>query len=168
MDGKAVSSHSHVISDVTNLQSTLDTKASTSDVAVAVQALVAETTDSNVNLLNTLTELSTALGNDENFATTVANSIGAKVAKAGDTMTGNLTVPSVDVTGNLDVGGTIEVDGNISLLDGSTAKVALQGYSTQLRTTDRLGFRESVQTVPHRRYRRGGGLGRHRGYFAYR
>jgi len=58
----------------------LDTKASTSDVAVAVQALVAETTDSNVNLLNTLTELSTALGNDENFATTVANSIGGKAS----------------------------------------------------------------------------------------
>jgi hypothetical protein len=43
-------------------------------------------------LLDTLQELSTALGGDENFSTTVAANIAEKVAKAGDTMTGALTL----------------------------------------------------------------------------
>jgi hypothetical protein len=41
---------------------------------------------------DTLQELATALGNDPNFATTMANALNGKVAKAGDTITGALTV----------------------------------------------------------------------------
>jgi len=41
-------------------------------------------------LLDTLDELAAALGDDANFATTITTSIGNKVSKAGDTMTGNL------------------------------------------------------------------------------
>jgi len=41
--------------------------------------------------LDTLVELSTALGNDVNFSTTVTNSIAAKLPLAGGTMTGNLS-----------------------------------------------------------------------------
>jgi len=40
--------------------------------------------------LDTLNELAAALGDDANFSTTVTNSIATKVAKSGDTMTGNL------------------------------------------------------------------------------
>lgn len=54
----------------------------------AIDALVAGAPGA----LDTLVELSTALGNDANFATTVTNAIAAKVAKAGDTMTGPLTI----------------------------------------------------------------------------
>ena len=42
--------------------------------------------------LDTLNELAAALDDDPNFATTVTNSIAGKVAKSGDTMTGNLTI----------------------------------------------------------------------------
>ncbi len=56
--------------------------------------------DSSPSALDTLNELAAALGNDENFATTVTNSLGTKLSKAGDTMTGNLTLsgaPSADL-----------------------------------------------------------------------
>lgn len=48
--------------------------------------------------LDTLNELAAALGNDPNFATTVTNSIATKVAKSGDTMTGDLVMGSNKIT----------------------------------------------------------------------
>ncbi len=45
-------------------------------------------------MLDTLNELAAALGNDPNFATTITNLINEKVAKAGDTMTGDLNMDS--------------------------------------------------------------------------
>lgn len=53
---------------------------------------VASMVDSAPETLNTLNELAAALGDDPNFATTVATEIGGKVNKSGDTMTGNLTI----------------------------------------------------------------------------
>lgn len=53
---------------------------------------VAAMVDSAPETLNTLNELAAALGDDPNFATTVATEIGGKVSKSGDTMTGNLTI----------------------------------------------------------------------------
>jgi len=51
--------------------------------------------------LDTLKELSDALGSDPNFATTVTNSIATKLPLAGGTLTGNLTisntVPHIDL-----------------------------------------------------------------------
>ena len=43
-------------------------------------------------LLNTLSELSAAIADDEDFAVTITAAVGEKVAKAGDTMTGILTL----------------------------------------------------------------------------
>lgn len=43
-------------------------------------------------LLNTLNELASAISNDANFATTLTTSVGTKVSKAGDTMTGLLVL----------------------------------------------------------------------------
>ena len=54
----------------------------------AVAALV----DSAPALLDTLNELAAAINDDANFASTIGTSIGEKVAKAGDTMTGALTL----------------------------------------------------------------------------
>ena len=48
--------------------------------------------------LDTLDELAAALGDDANFATTVATSIGTKVAKAGDSMTGALSMGNNKIT----------------------------------------------------------------------
>lgn len=65
-------------------------------IATAVANLVA----SAPAALDTLNELAAALGDDANFVTTITTSIGEKVAKAGDTMTGALTLsgaPSADL-----------------------------------------------------------------------
>ncbi len=58
-----------------------------------VRTALANLIDSSPELLDTLNELAQAIGNDENFATTVANSIATKVALDGSTpMTGELTL----------------------------------------------------------------------------
>ena len=81
-------SHTHAISDVTGLQTALDGKATPADITTAVSNLV----DSSPAALDTLNELAAALDDDPNFATTVTNSIGTKVSKSGDTMSGALTI----------------------------------------------------------------------------
>ena len=60
--------------------------ATTAFVSVAIANLVG----SSPATLDTLNELATALGSDANFATTTANSIGTKLSKAGDTITGDM------------------------------------------------------------------------------
>ncbi len=70
--------------------------------------------------LNTLQELATALNNDANFATTVTNSIATKVSKAGDTMTGNLSVSKTDPMMNL-VDGTLQI--RMHIVDAPTLDV---------------------------------------------
>jgi hypothetical protein len=55
-----------------------------------VDTAVANLVDSAPALLDTLNELAAAIGDDENFIGTVTASIGEKVAKAGDSMTGDL------------------------------------------------------------------------------
>ena len=64
--------------------------ATTAFVSTAVSNLV----DGSPALLNTLDELASAIGDDENFSTTITNSIGAKLPLAGGTITGNLNVNS--------------------------------------------------------------------------
>lgn len=57
-----------------------------------VDTKVADLVDGAPALLDTLNELAAAIGDDENFVTTITTSIGEKVAKAGDTMTGELVL----------------------------------------------------------------------------
>ena len=71
------------------------TKIST-EISGAVSGLV----DGAPALLDTLNELAAAINDDASFATTITTSIGEKVAKSGDTMTGALTLsgaPSADL-----------------------------------------------------------------------
>jgi hypothetical protein len=63
-----------------------------------VVARIADLTTGAPALMDTLDELAAALGDDPNFATTVATSIGTKVAKAGDSMTGALSMGSNKIT----------------------------------------------------------------------
>ena len=60
---------------------------------------VANLVDGAPALLDTLNELAAAIGDDANFATTLTTSVGTKVSKAGDTMSGNLAMGSNKVTG---------------------------------------------------------------------
>ena len=61
-----------------------------------VDTAVADLVNGAPELLDTLNELAEAIGDDENFITTVTASIGEKVAKAGDSMSGNLDFGGVN------------------------------------------------------------------------
>jgi hypothetical protein len=71
-----------------------------SDAKAYADQKVADLVDSAPALLDTLNELAAAIGDDANFAANLATSVGEKVAKAGDTMTG-LLVLSADPSANL-------------------------------------------------------------------
>jgi hypothetical protein len=89
-------------------------------------------------LLDTLNELAAAIGDDENFAANLATSVGEKVAKAGDTMTGALVLHA-DPANNLEAAtkqyvDTAETDAVAtaeSYTDGeiTTALTTAQGYA---------------------------------------
>jgi hypothetical protein len=61
-----------------------------------VDAAVAALVGSAPETLDTLQELANALGNDPNFATTVANNIGTKIPKVSEPTPGNVPVLTVD------------------------------------------------------------------------
>ena len=61
---------------------------------------VADLVDSAPELLDTLNELAAAIGDNPNYATDLATSVGTKVSKAGDTMTGALTLSGAPTSGN--------------------------------------------------------------------
>ena len=63
---------------------------------------IAALVDSSPAAMNTLNELAAALGDDENFSTTVTNSIATKLALAGGTMSGNIAMGGNDITGGGD------------------------------------------------------------------
>lgn len=73
----------------------------TNSTQIATTAFVAQAITALINgapgALDTLQELSKALGNDADFAATVTKALAGKVSKSGDTMTGRLTAPSVVV-----------------------------------------------------------------------
>ena len=62
-------------------------------------AAVAAIVDGAPALLNTLNELAAAINDDESFSSTIATSIGGKVSKSGDTMSGQLAMDGNKITG---------------------------------------------------------------------
>tara|TARA_R110002126_G_scaffold290950_1_gene449673 strand:+ start:77 stop:2332 length:2256 start_codon:yes stop_codon:yes gene_type:complete len=68
--------------------------------------------------LNDLNELAAAINDDASYNSTLTTALGTKLPKAGGTMTGDLTVPNVIVSGNVD-GRDVSVDG--TKLDGIEA-----------------------------------------------
>jgi cold shock CspA family protein len=98
----------------------------TDRISTAVSNLV----DGAPELLDTLNELAAAIGDDENFITTINNSIGEKVSKAGDTMTGDLTLPN-DPTEALHAATKQYVD-NLETLEpgGTTGQVLAKASDT--------------------------------------
>tara|TARA_B100001250_G_scaffold118146_1_gene100294 strand:- start:146 stop:2458 length:2313 start_codon:yes stop_codon:yes gene_type:complete len=80
-----------------------------------VETAVTNLVDGSPAALNTLNELAAALGDDSNYATTTATSIGTKLPKAGGEMTGNITFSGSQTVDGRDV----SADG--SKLDGIAA-----------------------------------------------
>ena len=76
-----------------------------------VDTAVSDLVDSSPATLNTLNELAAALGDDPNFATTTATSIGTKLPLAGGTLTGGLTGTTADFSGVVDFQGTAAIEG---------------------------------------------------------
>jgi hypothetical protein len=94
-----------------------------------VDSAVAGIVDSAPETLNTLNELAAALGDDANFATSVSNSIGSKVAKSGDTMTGALTLSGAP-TADLHASTKKYVDDSTSSAQSSAESYADSAIST--------------------------------------
>jgi hypothetical protein len=87
--------------------------ATTAYVASAIQYLVGNAPSA----LDTIYEIAQSLNSDPSAVVSLTNSIGLKVNRAGDNITGNLGVGNV-VVGNLytfDVNGTAHVSGNTTL-----------------------------------------------------
>ena len=64
-----------------------------------VDTAIANLIDGAPGTIDTLNELAAALGDDPNFATTVTNSLAAKLSLSGGTMTGNIAMGSYKITG---------------------------------------------------------------------
>lgn len=99
------------------------TVALTSDVDSAVAGLI----DSAPGALDTLNELAAALGDDANYASTVTTALSGKLALAGGTMTGDLTLSGAP-TSNLHAA-------TKKYIDDIAAEQALLGL-THLNTTE--------------------------------
>lgn len=65
-----------------------------------VQAAITALLNSAPGVLDTLGELATALGNDANFATTMANALAAKAPLSSPALTGKPTAPTASQTSN--------------------------------------------------------------------
>ena len=104
---------------------------------------VANIVDSSPAALNTLNELAAALGDDANFATTTATSIGTKLSKSGGAMTGAITTNSTfdgrDVAAD---GATLDGLGTASA-SAATDFVAVAGDSM----TGNLNFGDNDKAV---------------------
>ena len=101
-----------------------------------VDGKVADLVDSAPDLLNTLNELAATIGDDANFVNTVTTGLSGKVAKAGDTMTGALTLSGAP-TSDLHAATKAYVDAAESAAQ-SAAESTAQGYLDDLKdgTTD--------------------------------
>ena len=113
----------------------LGTPSSNTDAATKayVDTQVSNLVDAAPGALDTLNELAAAINDDASFSTTVTNSIATKVAKAGDSMTGNLSMGNNKIT---DLGtpsaSTDAVNKSyIDTLFGSTASAATSATSAQ-------------------------------------
>jgi len=80
-----------------------------------VDGAISDLVDSAPELLDTLNELAAAIADNPNYATDIASSLGEKVAKAGDSM-----------TGDLDFGGTHKVTSLAT--PTNSADAATKGY----------------------------------------
>ena len=109
---------------------TANTATNTTQIATTafVQQEISILTTGAPGLLNTLDELAAALGDDENFAATTANTIALKAPLASPTFTGTVTLPTGTVTSAMILDGTI-VDGDINA-SAAIAQSKISGLST--------------------------------------
>jgi hypothetical protein len=100
--------------------------------------------------LDTLNELATALGNDANFSTTVANNLAGKANLSGAAFTGSISSPSGNFTQSLQVNGTgVSLSGHTHTVfeatsnDVSTTILNIKSQGSQIP----LGFLDATDTT---------------------
>ena len=110
-----------------------------------VQTAVAGVVDSAPTALNTLNELAAALGDDANYATTTANTIGTKLPKSGGQMTGNITFSGSQTVDGRDVSADgSKLDG---IESGATADQSASEILTAIKTVDGAGSGLDADTL---------------------
>jgi hypothetical protein len=131
---------SAISTEVTNRDSAIATAKAQAiaDSEAYTDAEVAALVDTAPALLDTLNELAAAIANNPSYATDAANAVAGRVAKSGDTMTGDLVLPGAP-TLNLHAATKGYVDGEVSsaasaaesYTDGeiTTALSTAQGYA---------------------------------------
>jgi hypothetical protein len=135
-----------------NLATTYDAKGAAAQALVDSKAYTDQEVSDLVGaapaLLDTLNELSAAIANNPSYATDAANAVAGRVAKSGDTMTGDLTLPGAP-TLNLHAATKGYVDGEISTLD-----TAAQGYANGAETdaNSYTDGRETAITTAYQNY----------------
>ncbi len=86
--GKASASHEHQIIEVLGLDAALASKATPADITASIVALKSELLGGAGAAFDTLAELAALLGNDPNFATTLATSLSERVAYTAQSKSG--------------------------------------------------------------------------------
>jgi hypothetical protein len=140
----AYDSHTHTFASLTSKPTTLAgfgiTDAYTqTQVNSQISAATAALVDSSPATLDTLNELAAALGDDPNFATTTATSIGLKAPLASPSFTGNVGIGTTSPTTTLEVIGDIKIKqnstfANYSLIDATEALLTLSTFSVNSST----------------------------------
>lgn len=105
-----------IISALNSIDSAVFARPTTAVVDSKIATAIANLVDTAPGTLDTLNELAAALGDDPNYAATTAASIAAKLSKAGDTMTGLLTLAAAGL--QLSAGVDPDVDGKLTLVSG--------------------------------------------------
>ena len=104
-----------------------------------VSTAVADLVGSSAAMLKTLRDLTTALGNDSNFAANINKMIAAKVSKSGDTMTGALTLPRLNFAYNsgfeMNKDGVVEITNGGSLYTAGKISAPSSGFEGDLAGT---------------------------------
>lgn len=112
--------------------------ATTSDISIAIADLV----DSAPETLNTLAELSAALNDDANFASTIATQLGQKQA----TLVSGTNIKTINNESLLG-SGNISITSNVTSVNGQTGSVTISIPSNTSELTNDSGFLTSHQDI---------------------
>ena len=135
-----------------NLATTYDAKGAAAQALVDSKAYTDQEVSDLVGaapaLLDTLNELSAAIANNPSYATDAANAVAGRVAKSGDTMTGDLTLPGAP-TLNLHAATKGYVDGRETAITTAYESYADQAEVDAKAYTD---TRETAITTAYQSY----------------
>ena len=122
-----------------------------------VNTQVTNLVDSSPATLNTLNELAAALGDDPNFATTTATSIGTKLALSGGSLTGDLNLGASD---KVIFNNNFEIyrDASNSIISETGAgSLILRGTNLSLQSDDNDQYLQAIENGGVTLYHQSGG-----------